>query len=244
MGKRSPSRAVYGSGSKSFANPVSEDSGTDAGFFETEQDSAADAKILAVATFDDEDRPETPKRATGRRPSITMDSFESAAAEAAAKASTFEEEEEEEEENDDNADTGYQASFGERLFAFFEVPGSSVGASVFSFVILLMIVASCACFVLETHEYFQARPDLMRKMALCEVVCIVTFTVEYIVRLCCCNYRPSPNAVGAMGVLRYVFKPMNLIDLLAIAPFWMEQLLHTHAKTEVVRMARMTRIFR
>lgn len=114
----------------------------------------------------------------------------------------------------------------------------------FSFVILLMIVASCACFVLETHEYFQARPDLMRKMALCEVVCIVTFTVEYIVRLCCCNYRPSPNAVGAMGVLRYVFKPMNLIDLLAIAPFWMEQLLHTHAKTEVVRMARMTRIFR
>ena len=69
-------------------------------------------------------------------------------------------------------------------------------------------------------------------------------TVEYIVRLCCCNYRPSPNAVGAMGVLRYVFKPMNLIDLLAIAPFWMEQLLHTHAKTEVVRMARMTRIFR
>ena len=110
--------------------------------------------------------------------------------------------------------------------------------------ILLLILASCTSFVLETTDYVKSRPKLMERMKTCEVICIVAFTIEYLVRLSVCNGRPSPNTVGIRGVMLYVVKPMNLVDLAAIAPFWIEQLMTAHIKTEVLRMMRMTRIFR
>jgi hypothetical protein len=45
-------------------------------------------------------------------------------------------------------------------------------------------------------------------------------------------------------VIKYLLKPMNLIDLFAIAPFYIELLLAGDVGLSFLRMLRMTRIFR
>lgn len=240
MAKSASDSSVYRD--HKFINPVSED------FEKPEQ-------FLDVGTFDNDDHPtksfETSPRAARsqtRRPSITMESFESAAAEVEADSTqnveatdSFESAAAEtaSPENAENAE-----SFGERLYAFLEEPSSSTPAAVFGVLLLALILVSCACFVVETLEYVRSRPALLHKMEILEVAAICVFTVEYIVRVSCCNARPSPNAEGVSGVLRYMAKPINLVDVLAVAPFWIERAWGGDGKTAVIRLLRMTRVFR
>ena len=61
--------------------------------------------------------------------------------------------------------------------------------------------------------------------------------------------RLSENEPGAYrspnpSVIKYLVKPMNLIDLFAIAPFYIELVLAGDVGLSFLRMLRMTRIFR
>ena len=74
-------------------------------------------------------------------------------------------------------------------------------------------------------------------------VCIVAFSLEYVLRLFCCTRRPV-MADETAGICNYFWKPMNMIDIVAIAPFWIELFLGGQISLGVLRMLRMTRIFR
>lgn len=73
-----------------------------------------------------------------------------------------------------------------------------------------------------------------------EAFCIICFTVEYIVRTGTCTARPRTDR----RFLPYFLKPLNLIDVLAIAPWYYEQMMGGSSSMSILRILRMTRIFR
>jgi hypothetical protein len=91
-----------------------------------------------------------------------------------------------------------------------------------------------------------------------ELLCIGSFTVEYLLRLLTCWARPDiddpddpdapPSTSTAKSIFSWATETMNLIDLLAIVPFYMELLLsnggHSENPYAILRMFRMVRVFR
>ena len=80
-----------------------------------------------------------------------------------------------------------------------------------------------------------------------EYLCIIVFTIEFILRLCTCSTGP--------GILRFCFSVMNLIDLLAILPWWIMSIqrwteqggndsLKALAVLRVLRLTRVMRVFK
>ena len=55
---------------------------------------------------------------------------------------------------------------------------------------------------------------------------------------------PPPKRRGAIGVLRYVCQPMNIIDFVAIFPFYVELLVSAGGGMAVLRVLRLARVFR
>ena len=127
-----------------------------------------------------------------------------------------------------------------KVFVLFDEPDSSPLAAVVGFAVLVLIFASTFSFCAETTEWANSHEAVKAAMDKIEIICILAFTAEYLIRLVCCQHRLTPNP----KVLNYILKPMNLVDFLAIAPFYIELMLGAHMKTEVVRALRMTRIFR
>eukprot|EP01052_Picozoa_sp_SAG31_P001816 SAG31_NODE_61_length_29286_cov_444.645973_9_plen_538_part_00 len=77
-------------------------------------------------------------------------------------------------------------------------------------------------------------------LKLVEVICVATFTVEYVLRMLTCTQRPREDK----RFLSYFFKAMNLVDLASIVPFYMEILFKNSDSFAVLRILRMSRIFR
>ena len=66
------------------------------------------------------------------------------------------------------------------------------------------------------------------------------FTVEYLLRIWSCVERPGHNAAVG-GRVRFALRPMSIVDLLAIVPFYLP---FTGLDLRFVRILRMMRIFR
>ena len=95
-----------------------------------------------------------------------------------------------------------------------------------------------------------------------ELVCMVFFGLEYAVRLATAKYAPSDPAQEADDgsssgkpqgpVRRFLLKPMNVIDLLAVAPYWVEIFVialgwledGTEDWTPIFRLFRLARVIR
>eukprot|EP00300_Choanocystis_sp_HF-7_P007849 c15545_g1_i4.p1 GENE.c15545_g1_i4~~c15545_g1_i4.p1 ORF type:complete len:327 (+),score=51.11 c15545_g1_i4:75-1055(+) len=119
------------------------------------------------------------------------------------------------------------------LLGIFDDPNSCKLAFVFSLWIVLLIFYSVAVFNLESmrsvHDYL---PRVFFDFS--EIFCVGWFTFEYVIRFSLTHRK-----------LLFVFSPMNLIDLLAIAPFYVSLLLHTHSQgASFLRVVRLFRVFR
>ena len=91
---------------------------------------------------------------------------------------------------------------------FMENPNSSRAAYVVSVSILLLILLSSITFCMETVDSLAgSRPAFY----VIEVVAIVCFTVEYVIRLLSCP-----------ELLPFLRAPLNIIDVIAILPFYIE----------------------
>ncbi|XP_066559228.1 voltage-gated potassium channel KCNC4 [Amia ocellicauda] len=149
-----------------------------------------------------------------------------------------------------------------KVWALFEDPYSSVAARVIAFVSLFFILVSITTFCLETHEAFnilQNRTETVKVnnvtrsilaqevvtkpvLTLVEGVCVVWFTFEFLVRVVCCPDK-----------LLFVKNLLNIIDFVAILPFYLEvglSGLSSKAARDVlgflrvVRFVRILRIFK
>lgn len=86
-------------------------------------------------------------------------------------------------------------------------PGSSRLATIISAVIMLVILVSSTTFCLETMEEYRD----VTALKWVESVSIVIFTLEYLVKI-----------VTAPNLWRFVRAPLNLIDLIAILPWYID----------------------
>ncbi|KAM4044525.1 voltage-gated potassium channel KCNC4 [Anomaloglossus baeobatrachus] len=149
-----------------------------------------------------------------------------------------------------------------KMWALFEDPYSSRAARVVAFISLFFILMSITTFCLETHEAFIVDINVTELVIVGNVtkisvvkevetepiltyiegVCVFWFTLEFIVRITCCPDK-----------LVFVKNLLNIIDFVAILPFYLEvglSGLSSKAARDVlgflrvVRFVRILRIFK
>jgi len=158
---------------------------------------------------------------------------------------------------------------GLRLFIYilFSDPTASIASLIISAVITLMIVASCATFVLESMPEYKfptvgtKEDDTYHAFTEFELFAIVLFTVEYGLRLLTAHAVPchllgkveeediAESRFHPIVVKTWVFfkQPFNLIDFLSILPWHVS---HISQKNDTVnqlsflRILRLLRVFR
>ena len=126
----------------------------------------------------------------------------------------------------------------ERIFLTLEKPNSSLVAKALAYFMLFLIVLSITTFVVETMLVFLgadgelADPLWWERV---EAACTYMFTVEYVTKIVCC----PPGELAS-----FVRKPLNVVDLLAILPYYLELIFNKGGGTQVLRALRLVRIFR
>ena len=101
------------------------------------------------------------------------------------------------------------------LFMVLEIPQSSSLAYILSIFIIITITVSTFAFVIETI------PDMVKQTDTCDLIEGITsviFTVEYVLRM-------LAYSVVDKNLLKFVISPLNLLDLLAIIPYYLELIL-------------------
>ena len=126
------------------------------------------------------------------------------------------------------------------VFVLLEEPDSGKLAKFISLWIQALVVVSTTTFITETLEAVKADRKLMGHFVIAEWVCIVHFTAEYVVRVLCCTHRPGDD----QGVFSYLVQPMNLVDVAAVSPAYLELIFGAGGNIAVLRILRVIRIFR
>ena len=126
------------------------------------------------------------------------------------------------------------------IWEIMENPAFSPVARVISFTVMNTILVSCVCFCLESLPSLKDVPRATWYNI--EVVCVVIFSVEYTVRIVVC---PDKG--------KFLRGFMNTIDLIAILPFFIEEIYSAVADdaegiggggSAVFRVVRLVRVFR
>lgn len=130
-----------------------------------------------------------------------------------------------------------------KVYELFEEPDSSRAAFCVVFFIIICIIASTIAFCLETIPSMDTHREVFFAF---EVFFVAVFTIEYIVRF----WATVPEKMSFVG---FLFSPLNVIDLLSVAPFYVTLILHYTARDQeryfdfdfrVLRALRLVRIFK
>lgn len=107
--------------------------------------------------------------------------------------------------------------------------------------ITTLIVCNVCAVMLETVAWIGAPWEFYFRAF--EVFSVAVFTAEYVLRVWTCNV--DPRYAGAVrGRLRYALSPLPLIDLLAVAPFYLEFLAFDLRFVRALRLFRLFRLFK
>lgn len=109
-----------------------------------------------------------------------------------------------------------------RVFVLMETTGdeASLASRVFTGFIVSLIVLNVLAVVLESN--FALYNKFRFAFTSFEVFSVIVFTVEYLARLWTAPEQHAPGAMpGWKARVRHAVRPMALIDLLAIAPFYL-----------------------
>lgn len=132
----------------------------------------------------------------------------------------------------------------ERVFEILERGRRGTASQVFDFFIVGLILASVAASVLDTVASIHAEHGEL--LAAFDRFCVAIFIAEYIARLWVAPEHPlaaGRNATTAR--LRHALTPMMVVDLVAIAPFFIELIVGVDlAAIRVLRIVRFYRLAR
>ena len=105
--------------------------------------------------------------------------------------------------------------------------------------IIILIMLNVIAVILETVQSIQVAHHKFFRIF--DMVSVIIFTVEYVLRLWSCNHDPRYKH-SLLGRLKYMVSPGALIDLLAILPFYVH--IAVGLDLRVLRILRLTRFFR
>eukprot|EP00929_Paragymnodinium_shiwhaense_P049526 TRINITY_DN24977_c0_g1_i1.p1 TRINITY_DN24977_c0_g1~~TRINITY_DN24977_c0_g1_i1.p1 ORF type:complete len:984 (+),score=185.48 TRINITY_DN24977_c0_g1_i1:191-3142(+) len=151
----------------------------------------------------------------------------------------------------------------QKLFLVCEDPETCRLAKIVQVIMMLTIVASTLAFCAESETTLRHVPDecdqrraqglpLTREACetvshgaffVIEAICIAIFTAEYVIRLLTVVTMPKAFSSRCPNLCMYAMQPMNVIDLLAIAPFYID-LLPTTSDMGFMRAFRLVRVLR
>ena len=106
----------------------------------------------------------------------------------------------------------------------------------FDYFISILIFLNVVAIILETEiEFFGEYESFFRYF---EIFSVFIFSIEYLLRLWSCV---SVEEFGhpILGRLKYIFTPMAIIDLIAIAPFYLTFVV---TDTRIIRILRFLRV--
>lgn len=163
-------------------------------------------------------------------------------------------------------------SIAERIYFTFDQQGSGSSrlASMMSTFIMLLIAVSSLTFICSSSPSFKAPPNNCpscepKPFAVFdafEFIAGIFFSVEYFARLLCCSeirFKYLDDEVIAFTltadipisymtrfqrVYYFLTQGSNIIDLLAVLPFFLEPVMPVNANLMVLRLIRLTRVFR
>ena len=147
----------------------------------------------------------------------------------------------------------------EEIYNLFDEPASSKNALLVGMFMFFVILLSSITYCFETLPAFLEDPppdcgegeddDCIPKpvpaFAVLEALCVAIFTGEYIVRLATSHAAAEWGEGSAfVKTCRYVRSPLNLIDLVAILPSYLEWLSSGAGDLAVLRILRLARVLR
>ena len=133
------------------------------------------------------------------------------------------------------------------LWDFLEKPWSSSAAQTYAVASLGVILVSTITFIVSTvdelqedEEGNQKYPQVILAIEILDVVTVLIFTVEYFTRLICSPLK-----------CRFFMRPMNLVDFIALLPFFISMALEELEDYQIIgkagkiiRLMKVMRIFR
>ena len=126
-----------------------------------------------------------------------------------------------------------------RLYEIVEVAKEGDKASrVFDLFIVSLITLNVVALVLETVDPMSRIAEPFFRIF--ELISVVIFTMEYALRVWLCTQNPKYSR-PVLGRLRFAISPMAIIDLLAVAPFYLPFL---GVDLRFMRAVRLFRLFR
>jgi len=140
--------------------------------------------------------------------------------------------------------TGHRASLYDkiqgRVYFLLESPARDNKArKIVIYFIAGMILLNVAAVILETkHAFYVAYAAYFH---LIDFICVVAFSVEYVLRVWACVKNPSYSS-PLTGRLRFILSPLMLVDLLALTPFYLPMIIPVELR--LLRLLRLLRIFR
>lgn len=165
-----------------------------------------------------------------------------------------------------------QLSMAERIYFTFDQAGSASSrlSSIVASFIMILIAISSLTFVLSSAPAFKATPE---DCATCEPMPLpffevmefiagIAFSIEFFARfLTCAKVRfkylddttliftltsnlPIVYMTKTQRLCHFISSPSNVIDFLAIMPFYLEPVMPVNANLMVLRLVRLTRVFR
>jgi len=126
------------------------------------------------------------------------------------------------------------STWDQYIFLLVEDPQSSCAAKCTSFFVLFVIMASIAGFILQTEPALSK----LHVLSFLEVGSTIIFTIEYLVRLLVCNSFKTCTR------FQFLRMPMNVLDLFAILPFYVELALHNVSSIKSLKVLRAVRLIR
>ncbi|CAB4060969.1 KCNB1 [Lepeophtheirus salmonis] len=124
-----------------------------------------------------------------------------------------------EEDSDSSTSSQHEERFvsdtKRKIWYIMEKPYTSTLAKVMNIVSISFIIVSLIGMVLSTTHYFHVRNEKGEliednyPLNIIEAVCVIWFTIEYVVRFACC-----PNRI------KFIKGFLNCVDLLAIVPYY------------------------